>query len=345
MSSFDSVDSAFRFFHEDEDIRVVMDEAIGEIKECLYVNREEIDGVWSNYWHDPADDAFMAQMVACLVLRRRLSNGPKHAYVRAPPEKAGDSQKSQFFSRLQEQVLVAMCGLMSRQYGKFLLSGKAPNAIGGHWKLSEKLTIAALSIELAIKNRPDVHGFELCISRVADDYEGFIDVYLRELQSPSLPFLTTERPKAGAAEHLIGTSALIARVSTYSDLAALDIPFVPSLISKHQGETQYLRPSQPTTKSSRRSGLDVKFSAKEAWLGPSLARSYTSSMSSGYRSFKAAVKERESLSSVHRSRLPPVPSVNWSDFMSPPSMLTASIPSDTAMHYFEPHAEDEDMTL
>ncbi|KIW97093.1 uncharacterized protein Z519_02485 [Cladophialophora bantiana CBS 173.52] len=296
-----TLDDALRFFHKNRDIRNPMGGAIDQIKEILSVNNGEIDGVWSKYWQRGQDKFFVGQTLACLLLKHRRGHGLSLG-------KAQKTYDTRYHSLNSENKSWLPCVFCS---GSCIgATGVASRVWLTRLKLSEILYLAALSIERAIKNGAVTEGDGFEIPQFSRDYKGYIDIYLRGLDSCPWPSRT-----ASCDERLIGIPALQAKVSTESDLKALGILLLaPNPRCRSEVLLDHVK--CPTAKASRRGDHYMEFSTTDLVLGPPLARSYASSLSSGDKSFKALAIERGALEPRKPGSISLVPAANWSDGLS-----------------------------
>ncbi|KIX98148.1 uncharacterized protein Z520_06228 [Fonsecaea multimorphosa CBS 102226] len=346
----DSADGALRFFHEDKGIRNVMEEAIGRMKVFLRANREEIDAIWIDYWQPQDDYSLMGRILTRLMLRPRLRCDSENAHDWVSWEDAEVSQRSRLLSRLREHVLIGLCGLIGKWFWEDCIQPGGRTPLPNDLKPSVDLTRRVASLERVIKDDEDEdedEGMEedFDYPMIARGYEGFIDDYLRYLTCMSLAPVHRAIPDGPGDEHLVGIIAILAKVSTTKDLDVLGIPSVPSppiIRSRGPQFATHLFRSPYTMESSQPPNRERESQSTGSLVGPPLARSCTSSISSGYRSFKAAAMDRGTLGPRGPPTIPPVPSVDWSGPMSLTSNEVASIPSDISLREFESHAGEED---
>ncbi|OAL36086.1 hypothetical protein AYO20_04748 [Fonsecaea nubica] len=351
MLECNSIDSAFHFLHEDRDILNLMKDAITKIKKSLQAYKEEIDGVWCRHLRAFEDDLYIGRELARLVLKPRVLQDAGHLDDLVSTESAEDLDNSIIISRLLEPILSVMCVIIGKQGRREWIGGGRWSASTSNFKLSAMLMDAALSIQRAVCRGPKVEGDVVDGLITADSYEDFIGACLRELNARKMRKFPSE---AMDDKDLIEMTALLAKVSNHSDLESLDKTFLPLTLCVVPPNSLF--PSKlirPATLSNPLHVEAIRAYSAETWAGPSLARSCTSSISSGYKSFKATAAAHGMVGSMQPPTIPPVPMVNWSELMSLkfhagtgfPSIHMTSIPSVISTRDFECHSVDEDIVL
>ncbi|KAH0846525.1 hypothetical protein FOPE_11321 [Fonsecaea pedrosoi] len=352
MLSCHSFDSAFHLLREDRDILNLMKNAITKIKKSLQAYRKEIDGLWCGNLRAFEDDLYIGRELARLVLEPRVSQDAGHLDGLVSPESAEDFGNSTLVSQLLEPVLSVMCVMIGKQGRREWIGDGHWSASTTNFKLSAMLMDAALSIQRAVCRGRKVEGGDVLDGLITtDSYEGFIGACLRELNAREMRKFRSE---AMDDKDLINMTARLAKVSNHLDLDLLAISFLPSRVLTLQERPHFPpQPIRPATLSNRLHVEAVRAYSAEAWVGPPLARSCTSSISSGYKSFKATAVAHGMVGSMQPPTIPPVPMVNWSELMSLkfhagtgfPSTHMTSIPSVISTRDFECHTVDEDIIL